>query len=96
MSLLSHINSRSPPSAEIDEMDWSGEAAQEAQTESLFAQQLIELGEIKDKKKGLKKWREIKNTENIEKLIHSPGVMRFLYRCIKGLSFFYCYENFFP
>ena len=83
MSLLSHINSRSPPSAEIEEMEWAAETPLETK-ESLFAQRLVELGEITDKKKGLKKWREIKETKNIEKLVHSPGVMRFLYRCIKG------------
>ena len=63
----------------------------EVQNESVFGIQIAHLTECKDLKELKKLWKEIKTNENIKKLIHSPGVMRFLYKCIRGKFMYFGY-----
>lgn len=91
MTLFSQINSRSPPSSEIDEVSWISSTNRDNDG---FEKKLVELSQSTDNGKITQIWSEIKKNRNIERLIHSPGLMRFLYKCIRGKKkYFLIFRN---
>jgi len=82
MSLLSEVNSRSPPSMEIDEC-WGAGGKESASESGEFVQRLVELGQLTEAADQTRHWESLKEQFDVKRLVHSPVLMRFLHSCVK-------------
>ena len=79
--MLKNVKSLSPNSTGIEEIDWfkrEEPSNRDANLQVLFNKMLNE-------EEYLSAWEIIKQNYDLKKIINSPGIMKFLQRCINGI-----------